>query len=114
MLTVAPTQSDALTALRDFLVEVLPGGVEVFQAQVISTAFRDSYAVDFFATVGDAAVPLYAGDPRQMAFIDENQQYEDRWVIDAHLQTNPVVRVPQQFAGAVEVGLVEVDAAFPP
>lgn len=84
-------------------------------AQVISTMFRDPYAVEQFALLGDDVVPLYADDPRQAPFINENQQYEYRWVVEACLQANQTVSgVPQQFAGVVDVGLVEVEAAFPP
>ena len=83
-------------------------------AQVITTLFRDNYAVDFFEANGGAAVPLYADDAKQLPFMNENQQIETRYVIEAHLQSNPVVTVGQQFASAVQIGLINVDASYPP
>lgn len=83
-------------------------------AQVISTLFRDPYAVERFAESGYDVVPLYADDPRQMPFINENQQYENRWVVEANMQGNEVVSgISQQFADALAVGLVSVDAVYP-
>lgn len=84
-------------------------------AQIISTLFRDDYAVEAFEGFGQGDItPLYADDPKQIPFLNAEQQYEDRWVIDAFLQVNAVVTVPQQFADEVDVGLVDVDVVYPP
>lgn len=84
-----------------------PDGAD--NAQVISTLMRDPYAVQRFAELNEDVIPLYADDPKQTPFINENQQYEDRWSIDAMLQANQtVVGIPQQFADAVVVELVEI------
>ncbi len=83
-------------------------------AQTISTAFRDEYGVDLFAASGFDVAPLYADDPRQLPLVDGEAQYEDRWMIEAVMQANVTVVVPQQFAGALSLDLVEVDAAYPP
>lgn len=84
-------------------------------AQIISTLFRDDYAVEAFEglNLGDIT-PLYADDPKQVPFLNAEQQYEDRWVVEAFLQVNAVVTVPQQFADEVDVGLVDVDVVYPP
>lgn len=89
-----------------------PNGAD--NAQRISTLLRDDYAVMQFATYGVDVTPLYAEDPKQLPFLNAEQQYEDRWVVEALLQTNPVVGVPQQFADSTEVDVVSVDAAYPP
>lgn len=83
-------------------------------AQVISTLMRDPYAVEQFATQPYAVVPLLADDPRQIPFQNDQQQIEDRWVIECWLQANQVVTVPQQYADAIEVDVESVDASFPP
>lgn len=84
-------------------------------AQIVSTSFRDPYGVDSFATqTAYGVVPLFADDPRQMPFINAEQQYEWRWVLEATMQANQVVRLPQQYADAVEVEVISVDAAYPP
>jgi hypothetical protein len=86
-------------------------------AQIASTAIRDDYGVRFFAGLAppmNGVAPLHADDPRQMPFINAEQQYEWRWVLEACLQANQVAITPMQFARAVEVGLIEVDGRYPP
>jgi len=82
--------------------------------QIISTTWRDEYAVDQFATSGVDVTPLYASEPRQVPFMNAEQQFENRWTIDVVMQANQVVTVPQQFASALNVELIEVDATYPP
>lgn len=86
-------------------------------AQTVSTLFRDDFAVQQFANqnpnYGDIT-PLYADDPKQVPFINDQQQYEWRWVVEAMLQANQVVSVPQQFADQVTVEIISVDASYPP
>jgi len=77
-------------------------------AQVISTMFRSQYATDWFESNYPVAVPLYADDPKQVPFINDQQQFEYRWIVDANLQINPVISVPQEFADAVSVTINEV------
>lgn len=173
-ITLAPNQSAIFTAMRAFLVGILPSDVEVIQAQVnrvpepagsdfvvmtairrtrlstneddssdgsadllsvehsidfvvqldvhgpdsgdnaqiISTLLRDEYGVTAFE--GTGVTPLYTEDPRQLPFQNAEQQYEDRWVVEASLQVNEVVTVPQQYADALDVVLISVDATYPP
>lgn len=89
------------------------GPASADNAQKVSTTFRDEWAVDQFASSGLDVTPLYCEDPRQVPFLNAESQYEDRWTIDIHLQVNPVVVVPQQFADAVALDVVSVDEAFP-
>lgn len=90
------------------------GPASADNSQIISTALRDEYAVDFFNLSGIDIEPLYADDPRQIPFFNDQQQAEFRWVIDAHLQSNPQVVTPQQFAGALQIETINVDVAYPP
>lgn len=86
-------------------------------AQTVSTLLRDPFGVTFFAALApplNGIVPLHADDPRGAPFLNAENQYEWRFVLDAHLQVNQTVRVPQRFDDAVAVTLVDVDAAFPP
>lgn len=86
-------------------------------AQIVATAFRDLYGCDFFRQLAsplNGVSPLHADDPRQMPFINDEQQYEWRWILEACLQANQVVITPQQFAEALEIGLIEVDSHYPP
>src|SRR5262249_2780154 len=72
-------------------------------APIITTVFRDQYGVDSFAAAGFDVVPLHADDPKQVPFINAEQQYETRWIVEAHMQANQVVQVPLQFADQVVV-----------
>lgn len=83
-------------------------------AMLISTIFRDETGVKAFADTGYDVTPLHADDPRQIAFTNDQQQYEERWVVEACVQINSVVSVPQQFADSVVVGLIPVDVVYPP
>lgn len=82
-------------------------------AQKISTIFRDAYGYDLFAPLVSGVSPLYADDPRQAPFTNDQQQVENRWMIESVVQVNPVVTLPQQFAGALSVELIDVDAIYP-
>lgn len=90
-------------------------------AQRISTLFRDGWGVDFFSAVevGGIALegmisPLYADDPKQIPFVDAQEQWEDRYVVEACLQIQAtVLDLPQQFFEQVHVGLVNVDTKYP-
>ncbi len=80
------------------------------------TRLRDGFGVEPFANQSPnyGVVPLYADDARQLPFTNDQQQVETRWVVDALLQANVVVSVPQQFADTVGLVLEDVDAVFPP
>lgn len=82
-------------------------------AQTISTLFRDDYAVQAFKMAGFDVVPLYSSDPKQLPFENENQQVENRWVIDAVMQANQTLEVPLQFADELDITLIDVDPAYP-
>lgn len=85
-------------------------------ATVVAMTMRDEYAADQFANQVPyyGVVPLYADDPAQRVFVNDSSQYESRWVVDAMLQANPIIVVPQQYADAVDVDVVSVEAEFPP
>jgi hypothetical protein len=81
-------------------------------AQTVSALFRDDIAAVFFADY-PGIYPLHADEAHQAPFINAEQNYETRWVIDVHLQINPAVIVPQQFADQLHADLTDVDAEYP-
>jgi hypothetical protein len=86
-------------------------------AQTVSTLLRDPFGVTFFAGLDppmNGVVPLHADDPRQVPFINAEQAYEWRWILEAHLQVNQNVQVPQQYADAATVEVEDVTALYPP
>lgn len=72
-------------------------------AIILTTMLRDPYGCDSMAPT---VQPLYADDPIQLALTDAEAEYEQRWLITAVLQYNPVVTLPQQFADVFEIELV--------
>lgn len=67
-------------------------------ATLLTTQWFSQAGVDACIAQGGIIAPLYAADPRQVAFVNDQDQWEERWVIDLHLQVNPVVTITQQFA----------------
>ncbi|HEY0120651.1 MAG TPA: hypothetical protein VGC14_02630 [Rhizobium sp.] len=82
-------------------------------AQLISTLFRDDYAVQFFKATGFDVTPLYVSDPKQLPYVNENAQTENRWVIDAVMQANQVILAPQQFADELDIDLIDIGDQYP-
>lgn len=83
-------------------------------ATIVTTAFRDEIAADFFASMSAAISPLYADDPKQLPFQNAEQQWEDRWVIEANIEVDYTVTFPQQFFTNVIANLINVDVVYPP
>lgn len=79
-------------------------------AVMLMTMLRTDYACRALAPVA----PLYADNPIQAALIDAEAQYEQRWIVGANLQYNPVTSTPMQFANAAQVDLINVDERYPP
>lgn len=81
--------------------------------RIIDTLFRSEFGTDEFAASGFAVTPLYCDDARQMPFVNDQDQYEDRWTMDACLQFNAVVGTPQQFADELAATLIEANLLIP-
>ena len=64
---------------------------------MVSTLFRDDRAYQAFAASGLPVSPLYADDPKQVPFVNAEQQFETRWLLDAVLQVNAGVVWAQDF-----------------
>ncbi len=82
-------------------------------AHVISTVAWDSIAGLYFQSNTSGVYPLYSEDPRQMPFINGEDQFENRWVVDIHLQANILTIFPQEFSDAIFVDVISVDAEYP-
>lgn len=80
-------------------------------AVMLSTLLRDEAACTALAPL---MAPLYANDPILAPWVDGEEQYEERWIVGAVLQYNPVTSTAQEFANAAEVALINVDEAYPP
>lgn len=81
-------------------------------ANTISTLLRDPYGV---AALTPNVVPLYADDGRMIPLTDSEQQYEERWSLDARLQFNPVTTIAQTFTNQpATIAIINVPEAYPP
>lgn len=81
-------------------------------ATMVSTLLRDEYGVSQLSPSG--VTPLYADDARMIPSVYGEQQYEERWSLDARFQMNPVTTVPQQFADALTLEFVSAEQRYPP
>lgn len=79
-------------------------------ARIIETAFRDDYACDLMAP---DVVPLHCSDAMQVPLINGEENYEERWMITASLESNPDLVLPQESANTLAVTLVNVEATYP-
>ena len=77
------------------------GPASADNAQTVATLWRSDAGADAFAATGADIQPLYCSEPRQLAFVDGEQQVESRWMLDLVLQANIAVTTPQDFAATV-------------
>lgn len=78
-------------------------------AQIITTIWRDQRGVDLLTSFNPNVFPLYCDEPRQVPFQNAESQWEYRWVIEAHLQANQTVALPQQFADVLDLTLINAE-----
>lgn len=86
-----------------------PGSADL--AAMLCTLLRSDSAC---VALAPTCAPLYSDDPRMAPLTDEESQYEERWIVGAQLQYNPVVVQSQDFADTLTLDLVNVDEAYPP
>lgn len=104
--TVSPEQGVKLTIQLDCY-----GALSADWAAMLTTLLRSEYGCDALATVGSV---LYADDAKMAPLIDSERDYEQRWIVSAVLQYNPVTSTPMQFADSLDVELIETDERYPP
>lgn len=81
-------------------------------ANILTTLLRDNVGCLALAPV---CQPLYADDPIRAPLENGEEQYEDRWIVTARLQYNPVVTTSVQSANVLgPVGIVDAERAYGP
>lgn len=100
----APTE---ITVQLDFY-----GAGAADNAAMVQALFRDEYGDEGFPDAGSIK-PLYAEDPVQMPLVDGEENYTQRWMVQAVLQYNPVIAPAQDFAGSLAVTTVSVERTYP-
>ena len=75
-------------------------------SDILTTLLRDNVAC---VALAPACQPLYADDPIRAPLVDAELQYEDRWIITARIQYNPVTTTAQDYATALgPVDIIDV------
>lgn len=70
----------------------------------VKGVFRSPYAPAQFP---NQIKPLFCSDGHQGPLVTGEEQYETRWTLTANLHYNPSVNVPQQYADALSVAVLE-------
>ena len=86
-------------------------------AQTVSIALRDEFGTSFFSALAapfNNVSPLYADDPIRGPLTNAEAQYEDRWIVSAVLQYNPVTTTALGFSTTLDIVPINVDEEFPP
>lgn len=77
---------------------------------ILETLFRDEIGCNALTF----SQPLYADDGTLAPVENDSQQYENRWVMTAYFQYDPVVSTAQEFADTLTIDLVNVFERYPP
>ena len=104
--------SEAYVTPSEFVIQLDFYGTNSAQnAKITESLFRSQSALDSFSNAN--IKPLYADNPVQIPLINGEEQYEQRWKVDAHIQYNPAVTMPQDFAAALTINVISVEATYP-
>lgn len=92
------------------------GPASSMNATAIATTWRDDAGCQLMrAASGPLDMqPLYADDPRMVPFPNAEAQWEDRWIVDLHVQANVLVTLGQEFADQLHVDLLVPDLMLLP
>lgn len=110
----APTAQTVLIPTQASVQLDIHGPFGADNATIIDAMFRSGYGCDVFTVSGFAIQPLYADEAKQIPFTNGEQQYEDRWTFDVHMQIDPSITRPQDSANQAHINVINVDATYPP
>jgi len=110
----APTQmAHGQSVAADIQLDVF-GAQSTDNVNLITTLLRSTYGYDFFAPGDSGIAPLTCDDGFQMGFTNDQQQWEDRWVLKPSFELSVQVATTQQFADTVALTLkAPADALTP-
>ncbi len=102
--------SRVVTELREVTVQVSAFGTGAGDAlKQVCGLWRDFYTTDWLQTNAPVLSPLSAAEPRQLGFVNGEDQYEDAWSVDLKMQVNYQRTIPQQFADKITVTTYAAD-----
>lgn len=76
-------------------------------AKIVEGTFFSDVATTFFSAEGYPVQVLYCSEMRQVPLITGEEQYQQRWSMDAMLEIDPTIGTSIQFADQVQVSVVE-------
>ena len=79
-------------------------------AVMVGTLLRDDQACEAL----NVCQPLYADDPRMMPLVTAEDQFLERWTLQAYVQYNPVTTTALGFSTTLDIVPINVDEEFPP
>lgn len=80
-------------------------------ATMLQTLLRDDVGC---LALAPTCQPLYTSEPFLSPLEDSEDQYEQRWTLEAELQYNPVTSTAPEFAATLVATVVNVEEAYPP
>jgi hypothetical protein len=80
-------------------------------ANMLSNVLRSDWGCGQLAPT---LAPLYVDQATMAPLVDSEKQYEQRWIVPAELQYNPVTSTPMEFADTLNVSLINVDERYTP
>ena len=90
-----PNGTKAVTQAIEWTVQLDCYGLQSMQwANILTTLFRDEFSC---SALKPYIQPLGADDPISLPLINGEQQYEQRWVVEAKFQYHSTTTVSQQF-----------------
>lgn len=78
-------------------------------AQIIATLWRSIIGCDAF----DIFQPLYASDGHQVPFINDQKQFENRWIMTLELQADIIVSTDYEFADTLDAAIDTIGSPNP-
>ena len=70
-------------------------------SRTFANLWRDFYACDRLSV----CQPLYTNDPQYLPFTNESSDFEERWMVSAYLNYNPVVTHEQSRVSAIDISI---------
>lgn len=83
------------------------GALAASRGRTVENLWRNGYACERLMV----CQPLYVQSYNRNVYINDSNQYEDRWILDVALQYNPQVTVAQDYTD--QVGAANTNPVFP-
>ena len=90
------------------------GAAAFGNALIVITALRNEMGFSLFEGAGNNVQTLYASDAQKLPIVTDEQQYLERWMIEAVLQINSTIAFLEDTAIVTAINLTEIDTTYAP